>query len=185
MEINNIKSYNQNFNGYKNVIAKHIGPGRENGLSIMSLQLNNNGHNDLDAWKRIQKNLFNKQTCSDVMTLEHLKNYRLESIYLNNKDFSPKQYGKEGSTLEMEAMKAFTWLANITKRLMNDSHLVKDKEQANVVCSLITTIIPAFDNNYSAAQAIALDALYKGNHPQEIALEINNAIQKMMLDYFN
>lgn len=181
MEIRNINS-TTNFNGYRNLMTNSAKVSKKEGFTFLSMQLNNLKKNDLEIWQSIQRNLFFNNKPSDVFTVEHLNGFGNEMLLLGDRGIDPNVYPKQ-SEKEMLLMKAYTWMADLTKRIMNDNALIKDNGQFNVFHKTIANILPLFNGNKILAGEFVLMSHHPDNHPQPAALEINKAIEKIMFDY--
>ena len=67
-------------------------------------------------------------------------------LLLGDRGIDPNVYPKQ-SEKEMLLMKAYTWMADLTKRIMNDNALIKDNGQFNVFHKTIANILPLFNGN--------------------------------------
>ncbi len=183
MDIKNINS--TNFNGYKNLLTNNASLTKNRRLSFLSIQLDNIGKSDLDTWKTIQRNLLGEKNPSNVMTIVMRKLFDNHFLLLGeNKDLDPNCV-KQGSFEESMLMKTFTWLADLTKRIMNDNNLIKDKEGTEVIKESLVTILPFSGNNITNTNNFVFQALEPENHPQAEAKKINDAIQYIMDDYLS
>lgn len=180
MQINNTPSVN--FNGYKNLMTNSARASKNEGFTFLSMQLDNIGKNDLDIWKNVQERLFGQYKPSDIFTIELIEFFGNRTLLLADKNIDPNKYTKQSSQ-EMSLMKAYTWMADLMKRVMNENYPVKDKGTFDVFHKTIANILPLFHNDFRLANAFVLLAQHPDNHPQESALKISESIDKIMLDY--
>lgn len=183
MQINNNNS--TNFNGYKNILTNRIMTGKNENFSFLSMQLNNIGHKDLDIWKNAQKNLLNINNPSDTFTIELVKGFGHNTLASGDKCLTPKILNKSPET-EKLMLKTYTWMANLTKRIMNDNHLIEDtknKQLEKVIKDTTDNLYPIFGRNYYLAIDFVSSAFQKIYHPQEVALDINKSIDEIMHNY--
>lgn len=181
MDIKNINS--TNFNGYKNLLTNNASLTKNRRLSFLSIQLDNIGKNDLDTWNTIQRNLLGEKNPSDVMTIVMRKLFNNHFLLLGeDKDLDPYCV-KQGSYEEKMLMKTYTWLSDLTKRIMNDNNLIKDKGCIETIRMSLINILPFSGNDIEATNAFVYQALEPENHPQEEAKIIYDAIDDIMLDY--
>lgn len=180
MQINNNSSVN--FNGYKNAITNSAKVSKNEGYSFLSMQLDNVGKNDLDLWKNFQQKLFGENKPSDILTIQLFQGFGEQLIHLGNKCIDPQLYSEE-SEKEMNLMKTYTWLADLTKRIMNENKLLNNRDMYKVFQASFTNILPIMGNNINLVNQFILTSQSPENHPQETALDINENIDKIMQDY--
>lgn len=181
MQINNTSSVN--FNGYRNLLTSNARVGKKDGLVLLSMQLDNIGKTDLDIWKNIQRKGFSINEPSDVFTVELYEGFGDSNLLIGNKNMDPHLY-EEGSKEETLLLKTFTWMADLTKRIMNENNPIVDSGRFKVFQDTINNITPLFGYNKGVAQQFVLDSQNPNNNPQEAALEINEGITEIMQDYF-
>lgn len=180
MQINNNSSVN--FHGYKNLITNSAKTSRNEGYSFLSMQLDNVGKNDLDLWKNFQQKLFEEKKPSDILTIQLFQAFGDHMIHLGNNCIDPNLYSEEPEK-EMSLMKSYTWLANLTKRIMNDNKLINNRDLYKVFQASFANLLPVMGNNISFANQFVLESQSPENHPQETALDINENIDKIMQNY--
>lgn len=182
MQVNNINS--TNFNGYKNVITNGIWASKDEAYHFVSMQLNNTKHNDLEIWKEIQTKFLNIKNPSEVFTFEHFMGYDIENISFGGKLINPSSHA-QGSLNELNTLKAFTWLANLTKRLANDNSLTNDKDMGICLVKTVENLMPVFKDDRALATKFVMDSLQSNIYPQKIAWKVNQSISRIMKHYFD
>lgn len=184
MQVNN-NSSTISFNGYKNLMTNSVKVVRNEGFSFLSMQLDNIKKNDLEIWKNIQERLFAVKNPSDIFTVELIEGFGLRTLLIGDKNISPCSSFSQQSEKERLLMQAYTWLAELTKRIMNENNPVKDSGAFEVFHKTVANILPLFQNNLKVANEFVLLSSSSDKHPQETAFHINKVIDKIMLDYFS
>ena len=197
MEINKI-SNSPNFNGYKNILSGTIKElSGKNDLAFMTMQLDNIGHNDLEIWHNIQKNVLGKEKFTDIITFScvffsNLKNH----FWVGGQDISVdgKSAVENYSSVDMEKFKTFSFIANLTKRLMNENRpLVYDNDRDLVVnkaradlCSTFKLRKYEYDREAEIlANNLVLKSYMQQEPPQAVAGVVNNKISDIMSRHFS
>lgn len=197
MEIKKI-SNTPNFNGYKNILSGTIKElSGKNDLAFMTMQLDNIGHNDLDIWHDIQKNALGKEKVSDIITFScvffsNLKHH----FWAGGQDITVDGKGavEKYSSGDMEKFKTFSFIANLTKRLMNENRaLVYDNDRDLVVNKARADLSSTFKlKKYEydrEAEILANNLVIKSymaqEPPQAVAGVINNKISDIMSRHFS
>lgn len=192
MKVNNIN--NTSFKGYKNIISDVI-QGDNRRLIYFSAQLNNaNGVKDLDYYRKIIENYprFQKKSPTDIATCLYIQNGNSDRMSLN---LIPLPWGEE--LLDMEpalppalykmeediALKSYTLLASLTKRMMHNNLCNKDKNIASVFSNLLD-ILGHFGNDRQTAYTIAESSLRENKPFDKLALFLNRRIQHSMNTFF-
>ena len=164
------------------------------------MQLDNIGHKDLERWQEIQRAIFGSRNPSDIITLYCVNNSaNLDNCFwINGKNTTVKDKGaKESYTdADMSIFSAYTYIANLTKRIMNDnSKFVNDEENKDRVKKqatedLIKSMMPkkykhdgVVECNAAGLVNIACDAKYL-QPPQAVALIVNKKISDIMSRHF-
>lgn len=181
MQINNSSSIN--FNGYKNLMTTSARVSKNEAFTFLSMQLDNFGKNDLEIWKNLQQNLFSVKNPSDVFTTELFEGFGKLNLYLGDKSIDPNKY--KNSNKNKFIMEAYTWMADLMKRIMNENHPVKDSGAFKVFNETVENILPLLENKQKLANDFVLLSQNPKNHPQETAGLIKESINKIMLDYFS
>ena len=151
------------------------------------MQLDNVGYQDLDMWNNIQKNLLNISNPSKTFTLELIKGFGATNLVHASTMLNPDSIAKDDNK-EALMFKAYTWMANLTRRIMNENNLITDKsngQMEQVFQDTTKNIASLFFNNYSLALDFVSSSFHQQCHPQEVALDMNKAISKIMCDYLN
>ena len=136
MEVNKIE-YTPNFRGYKNIITKNVS-NRQSPIKFayMSMQLDNVGTNDLEKWLDIQRKVLKRTEPSDVLTISALNTpYTRKYFWLGDKDLHIpyREKAKSYSSEEYEKFGAYSFVAQLLTRLMNDNgQLRKDSNLTQV-----------------------------------------------------
>ncbi len=136
---------NPAFRGYKNVITNDIEYPDGSRLAFITMQLNDEGDKDLTQLHEIRKFIPEQQADkSDVLTFMYSKFRRQpeyfffdgRSMYLGDELLRLSEecgdtynYKRE----ETAAMKAYTLMASLTKRMMNGKMPVRDSGMGNVI----------------------------------------------------
>ncbi len=189
---------NQNFKGYKNFLANDASIGNGYRFSFITMQLDNNGYDDLNRWQQLQNYYPSLKKTNDIVTLVYSKTpkrpplFVLENTILATGDeLALSRAACLGTSVEEEylktekfTLKAYTLLADITKRIMNDSLLDRDAGIMNVIRNLQTTFTCLMGNDQKAAfEIINLSAL-KNMEPQKVAKVLNDKIAHTMTIFF-
>lgn len=192
MKIGNIDGINT-FKGYKNIISD--GVNNSDGRFIyISAQLNNEGVHDLDNYNRIlnTSTRFPQHNGSDILTCYYISNGGRERIAINS---VPLPWGEELKYLEYKlpknmykheetiALRAYTFLANLTARMMNNNLCEKDKDIAKVFKHTVDQFIKMGNSPESSEEIVKLSI--EGNRfVDEFAQFINKRISKTMSVFF-
>ena len=192
MKIGNIDGINT-FKGYKNIISD--GVNNSDGRFIyISAQLNNEGVHDLDNYNRIlnTSTRFPQHNGSDILTCYYISNGGHERIAINS---VPLPWGEELKYLEYKlpknmykheetiALRAYTFLANLTARMMNNNLCEKDKDIAKVFKHTVDQFIKMGNSPESSEEIVKLSI--EGNRfVDEFAQFINKRISKTMSVFF-
>ena len=197
MRINNISE--QSFKGFKNPIVNHLS-NDIGSVSIMSLQLTNEGERDLDKIKELRNLKLMSDSIdknSDVMNVVLIHNnfntndkliFDSNNILLCDdlnrlrKD-SGERFALEYLAIEKSVLKQCTFLANITKRMMGVSALTNDLEMAKVI-SYTQQLFEKIFKTKDDAFAFLLDSLKKNQEHQVVAAKINEIIANNMAKFF-
>ena len=176
------------FRGYKNIISHSLlDSSGENSYAVMAMKLNNeDGHEDLNAWKEIQKKLNPKAELSDYIVFQNTNIFEKDLFMVDdylldlNDDFIVEN---ELRKKENVMLKANTLAASLTKRIMNNIFSVEDNE-------LYKTAIAAYkvlEKSLSAEVAnslILVEAALKRVKHNVTAKLINDAISRNMAKFF-
>lgn len=194
MKINRYSSA-QSFCGYKNIIANDINTDRFRFI-MLSMQLDNEGKPDLSEFIQYKKmsGLSEEAVNEDILTGIYMKLPEMQSndLFLNNshipgdKDLKYMQeILPEGlyKSKERVALRAYTFLADLTKRIMNDNLFCQDAQIPNVIRHTFETLTSVYQNQ-TICFNILKDSLQKQIAPQKVALLFNNEIFQTMSKFF-
>lgn len=176
---------NTNFNGYKNLIGYNYKNESEE-FAYLGFQVDNNGTKDLDKWHELLKYFEydgDIEIKDDIVifTYANAPGYeagvRLNSCVLAdpeilNDDMFPDKF-KKGS------IKAYQFIANLTKRIMNDSLFNFDANIKKTVMGLYEELLELTKEEKKAVDILNFGVL-KLKKEQETALKINRGVQKIM-----
>ncbi len=197
MKINMSK---QTFTGYSNILANEYGYGYDK-TSMINLRLDNIGTNDLDQFISLKKMAVSesKSPQSDILTIFEQGSKNRDYIFLDRQVLFS---GEELELLSAEAsvlpeklqdytlkekfyIKAYTFLASLTKRMMNDNTGTKrDMEFYRVLHHSQNNLTYILDDK-STANMLLRDALIDETVPfQSVAKNINDSIVKTMRYFF-
>ncbi len=193
MQINRINS-NINFNGYKNVISNPLK--FDDGVAeILSLQLDNQGEKDLDAYKSLLDSCPKYRPHSnldDVVTFVYINKQGEERFGINSRGLltGPElrllsltlphdEYLKQ----ETPALKAYTLFASITRRLKADLSIVKDSDLKRVFQHAFELFTEIGLSQERARETVST-ALLKNKPYGKVAGVINEKIQHTMTILF-
>lgn len=193
MKVNRIQQ-SPAFSGYKNIYTRTIKSNPDTHLfSHMAMQLDNIGHNDLDLWIDIQKKVLKKDTTTDIISFAFASSPLMQShFWLNGKDINTDQLKKSSiySQTDMDVFKTFSFIAQLTKRLMNEnSALVLDNDTKSDVLETarrsLEAMFTARKHSYDSeaaklANEIILATLFNPQKPQENAGIINIKLNELM-----
>lgn len=192
MKVNRIQQ-SPAFSGYKNIFSRTIKSNTDTNLfSHMAMQLDNVGHNDLDLWIDIQKKVLKKDTTTDIISFALASSPLMQShFWLNSKDINIDQLKKSGtySQADMDMFKTFSFIAQLTKRLMNENNtFVHDNNRPYVLSAarsnleaMFTARKHSYDNEAAQlANELMLATLFNPQKPQENAGIINIKLNELM-----
>ena len=197
---------NISFTGYKNIIATaNSKAGKDNVVTYIAMQLNNEGKQDLFEYQKLQKMQNYVDDKNDILLLTHILDLKsmTENIYLGLKNmflgnelrlieenFVPEKISQEMYEKEKSLhMKAYTLLASLTKRIKDEKFNLQDENIAKVIKYLHSTLydikkngIPLFDFNQSfRLTELGCLGVFKF---QDIARSFNNGITHTMDKFF-
>ena len=195
--ITNINGTKTSFKGFKNIIANKISSSyNDNGIAYVSMQLNDEGTNDLTQYKALKTmlELPQEDIDCDVITFTHMKREGKSSLLIMNNQnlllgeelrfirenpskfkLTPSEYKKE----EKICLRAYTFLASLTKRMMNTNLSSTDSEMGKVIKETHKTFTIILRNPHTAFELIN-NGLLSLVHFQEIAADLNKTIAKTM-----
>ena len=195
-----INLYNPSFTGYGNIFADEIKYQKHRTLTL-SMQVDNSGDRDLDNYKKLKSLIWlsKKEINNDTLTILYSKiDKENHFIFLNNKrllwgeellnlseslkkSFQVERY-KE---LENAHLKAYTFLANITRKIANGKpNMFLDENYYRTLLYTKDNLTSIFSN-----EEVSLDILRHGLYtdPAEIktvANSLNHKIAVTMTKFF-
>ncbi len=187
---------NKNFKGYKNIIADNMKTSDGGRLALIAMELDNQGVDDLNRWKEVQQD-FNipRDNMLSIMYSE-MPAYRSNFI-LNDKrlflgeELAAMRDWSEGSRFEKDylrdeksTLKAYTFLAELTRRIMNEGMLNRDFGLKKVLQKCHATLTQIADGNAVMAFNIINHCALRNSPPQKTAFYINKKISQTMMQFF-
>ena len=206
MKINSVN--NINFQGYKNLIS-HGTTNCDGKIMYMAMELFDDEKNkDLSAFREIKNMILPDGCTDDVITFTFAKHGESnEALFLDGitvpDDMDLKICRKKMSNETFEyyekvAMKIYTLLASLTKRIMNEVEISKitlemiekTKQERNegmnkVLDKFSTVTFFLARGNKQTARSFMETSLFSCVPPQKIANSFHRKINKRMLKYFN
>ena len=184
---------NVNFAGYKNVIHNNI---NRNDLSytLLSMQLNDEGAKDLTEFNNIMR-LQDKKTDTDVLTVFYAEKSKIPGfLFLNDRSMflgdelrtlwekynSSTAYKKE----EKASLKAYTLLASITNRMMQNGLTTMDKSFPDVVRKTVMNLKNIFTASPMAVFGLVQQSILENKSLEETAAILNNVVKHNMQIFF-
>ncbi len=199
MKVNCIHNIN-NFKGYQNIVVNDT-KGDIERFTLLSLQLNDEGEKDLTRFRNLMKMRVSKTNSDldDVMVvaytrLGHIKYITLDNnLIMDGQQLRELKYNYDTGACSEElfkreetfALKAYTFLADITKRLMNQNRPITQDIKGRVkifqkACELLKR------NNVEdkAAMMYMTDSILSDIPFQKVAGILNKIINRTMQIYF-
>lgn len=181
------------FKGYSNIITNDIkmDVGR---VAFISMQLNNDGAQDLTELRNTNKMSFIENN-SDVLSLVYSKfEGRPERLFFNGKSLylgdELLKLGEEcGDNYnyqreEKASMKAYTLMASLTKRMMNNSNFNVDEGFARVFKDIFMFLLNPAATNFIRVNAMLQDSIQFGEPLKNTASFFNEVISQNMKKFF-
>ncbi len=194
MKVNNCTT--PMFRGYKNIIADDI-KGSDFRITHITMQLDDSVEKDLSKWKTIRKHFSQKQIpeFEDIISLISIQDCSQKKYLLLNDRSLPfgdelaheraKSIGtkKEKAYLEKEkvAIKAYTLLASLTRRLMQGAESDGDFYNRSRVLSKIYFSLSRMLNVENTGFLLSRDL---SKSPEKVAQIFNNMIDNTMRVFF-
>lgn len=185
----------QNFKGYKNIIANDVNFANMS-IGMISAQLNDEGEKDLSKLKEIRtlQELPNEEIINDTFSCIYARNGKKGYIFFDDKNMynSAQLLHLENSMPEKDFkfveklhMKAYSMLAGLTSRMMNDKEELKqDEKWGDVFQKAYYNLAQVFgDEEHSLRFVIDAEERHEISY-QEIAAKINKRILKTMENFF-
>lgn len=181
MRINAIQQ-NPNFKGYKNLICDMYEDKPQSKFAFITLQLTDDGQNDLAIWNKIQKDLLHKEP-KDTITFQMVETPRGSNLYIADSPLDIRLY-KDLPNDEKLALKTYSLLASLTKRIMSYSITTTDADMPRVLWSAREDIGKFLFNSIDEVNQIVYHSFLKNITDHKIAGLFNKTIQKKMVSYF-
>ena len=189
-----------NFKGISNVVS-HIYQNSEFQTSIIAAKLDNIGEKDLDQFIEYKKALGFKDIFSNTITIissklipddVNITRINLEILILGKALLNMSQYpsssleGKEYSNTIRKNLKSYTYLANLTKNLMNTNNINSDNTIKEVYIELYKKLLNLIGNQKETFSYMH-EIIYpqKEVAPQKIAKIINDNLTQNMETFFD
>ena len=159
---------NIRFNGYSNIIASSLKGSEDTSIDFIAMKLDDNGEKDLTRFRQIKKimDLPADEIEKDVFTYVNCIHNRIgevgifskmilncgEGLLIAKKELSPKEY----NDLEQFTLKAYTFVSNLTKRIIEDRnpHNIIDANCQSVYQEALSRIDQLFMNRDEAINFI-------------------------------
>lgn len=183
------------FKGYKNLISVDCAANKDEKFSLIAVQLDNEGSSDLNNYKKLASysKCFNKKDIDDVFVCSYLKFPDFDAVCLNNDAllsgkalnntknlYTPQEF----LHIETGELKAYTQIANLTKKIMNGDIVTKhDVEVHKILAKLQKILIDFYDGDTRSVFEILRVATHNKN-PRRTAAIINAGVTKALKNYF-
>ncbi len=187
-----MKITNQNniqFQGYKNLIHNNLRSDYMH-MMFMSMQLDNKEHNDLDEFNQVRK-LMGKESDSDVLNVVFSKFADREGfLFFDNRSmYSGEELIELSKNVlykqeEKATLKAYTLLASITRRMMQNGLCQTDSGFKNVVQSSIESFVKLLGADSSKIFTLIQSSVIENKQIERTAEEFNNIIVRRMSKFF-
>lgn len=186
----------QNFRGYKNLLHTDLVSYPNSRFLMMSMQLNDeDGHNDLSYFKKMFRDFNLPET--DVISLIYAKptgskaRYILNNVpllsskelaFINNSPNLEFMTKNDCKAAEKFNIRAYTLLAQLTKRLMNISMVSSDGEMQHTI-QVVADLLKESLSTVNNVMSVIMYAVNEKKPFQKSALEINRRIDSRMQKY--
>jgi hypothetical protein len=190
-----ISAVSQNFKGFSNPLSNSVTMPNGN-IHTLSVQLDNIGTEDLNQYREYKRMLgFPKEEIyGDVLTMTYANTYDNEHFFVNDKpiltgidmarlnayEFASKEAKAEYKKEEKLLIKLYTFLAKVTRTLMNEKTLETDDESMSQVRKEAFYNLSESLNNNKVAMTIIQDARLYPKPFQQNSQRINRFIEKSM-----
>lgn len=183
------------FKGYNNIITNNIKFDNQGSrLAFISMQLNDEGAKDLTEFRAINEMSFT-DTKNDVLTMMYSKLGPMpDRLFFNEKSL---YLGDELSKLQEEcgdtynykreenaSMKAYTLMASLTKRMMNDATFKVDEGFSKVYRELLMFFSESLSKNPMQVNDMLQQCVYFGEPLKNTASFFNDFININMKKFF-
>lgn len=191
-----ITNNNLNFKGYKNFLGCDIQlPAINSSLTSINLQLDNNGTRDLDAYRELRRLMgYEGDTLNnDVIHCMYSEIPSGKFFFVNGKSLydanelkNLSRYSERNDFIKEEKahLKAYTLLASLTRRIMNNELIPSDGEMYKVIENSFNMFKEMFGNDPKMGSGLVHICTLKQQKPDKIAIKINHVIDKAMRNYF-
>ena len=160
---------NIRFSGYSNIIANSIKGSNNASIDFIAMKLDDNGEKDLTRFREIKKmmDLSPETIEKDVLTYTNCIHNHIgevgifsknmlncgEGLLIAQQELKPQEY-KE---LERFTLKAYTFVANLTKRIMHDTMLgnIDTSHMGDVYQEALTRVSTLFADRGDAIDFIS------------------------------
>lgn len=186
---------NINFTGYKNLISHGVSRG-DNKLLYMAMTLYDDEQNkDLTTFHEIKQKLVPDVKEEDVIALTFAKyGENNEAIFLDTsyvpsdndlKNFEKKMSKEVFDYYEKTNMKIYTFLGNLTRRIMNDEKFKMNSRGFESVLRKFTKVVFILGRgDNQLAHDFIESTLFSQVKPQSVAKVFHKNIKKRMIRYF-
>lgn len=188
MKVQNIQS-KQSFKGFKNVVSHSINQPPLYSYGFMGMKLSNeDGYNDLEVWKQIQKGLNPNAEPSEYIVFQNtnLVSDNVDMFIVDDflLDINNKKANKPlTKDLEGLILKSNTLVASLTKRIMNSYDVPEDKDYYKSVVHSFNTIKKIIGHD-GANDLVLIQASLKRVKHNITAKLINDGISRNMAKFF-
>ena len=189
-----ISAVSQNFKGFSNPLSNSVTMPNGN-IHTLSVQLDNIGTEDLNQYREYKRMLgFPKEEIyGDVLTMTYANMNDKKHFFVNDKpiltgidmarineyEFASKEAKAEYKKEENLLIKLYTFLAKVTRTLMNEKNLEIDEYMSQVRKEAFYNLSVSLNNN-KVAMTIIQDARLYPKPFQQNSQRINRFIVKSM-----
>ena len=197
---------NIGFKGYTNIISLHNVSANGFYTTYFAMKLDNEGgHDDLSKYKNIRKSMGYPEGLvnEDILTFTYIRDNFSEDFFLGEKGictgeqlefarekFVPSLFSKEKfADMEKTHMKIYTFLADLTKRMINSNFENEDENIKRVVKTLFLNLQKMHRGGFllfdkKDASELTFIGCLKQFKYQKIAWKFNRKIAETMREYF-
>lgn len=187
---------NINFKGYKNFLGCDIPlPEKNSSFTSINLQLNNEGARDLDAYRELRRLMGYKgeELNNDVIHCVYSELPAGKFFFVNGKslyndeglkELSRQCEAKDFIKEEKAHIKAYTLLASLTRRIINNGLVHRDSGMYKVIENSFNVFKEMFGNDPKIGSDFVQVCALTEQKPDKIAIKINRVIDKAMRNYF-
>lgn len=187
---------NPAFSGYKNVIANNIESSDGSRMAFITMQLNDEGSKDLTQLREIRKYVPEKRANdNDILTLMYSKfRHQPEGLFFDGRSMylgdellmlreecgDTYNYKRE----ETAAMKAYTLMASLTKRMKNDKILIRDSGMGNVIQNMAINLSNGDVSKLKSVMDFLSLSIQQGNLLKSTASFFEDVVLQNMSKFF-